>query len=316
MEYVYLACACGFFSIQFIFTKLYQKRTDGTLHAAMWCTLLSALSMLVIFFPANLIGSGRLLAIAPTAWLWGSIYAVCGVVCGACTILALKHGSVAAITVYTLLGGMVLPFLYGVLALGEQPSVWRYIGTAILIVSILPPLLMNSKPAGGEKRSLRSRITFTVCVILIFLTNGGVSVVTTASQRDEAMQAVMNETDFLLVTAILRVVLAAAIIVALSLRQRRSLMPTDAHTDKPATLAVLGLLAGIILVYSAFNGIGNFFNLACAKTMDASLQFPIISAACITLSALWALLFFREKPSKGDLIGIVLSLAGIVLYIF
>lgn len=316
MEYIYLACACGFFSIQFVFMKMYQNRTDGTLHAAMWAALLSALSMLVIFFPANLIGSGHLLAVVPSAWMWGTIYAVCGVVCGACTILAMKHGSVAAVTVYTLLGGMVLPFLYGVLALGEQPSLWRYVGTAILIVSILPPLFMNGKTGTGEQRSVRSRITFAVCVALIFLTNGGVSVITTASQRDEAMKAAMNETDFLLVTAILRAVMALVLIVVLSLKQRRSLRPTDTRTGKPAALAIIALLIGIILVYSAFNGIGNFFNLACAKTMDASLQFPIISAACIVLSAVWALIFFREKPSKGDLISIALSIVGIALYMF
>ena len=314
MQYVYLAGACAFFSVQFIFSKLYQRRTDGTLHAAMWSNLLGALAMLVIFFPANLIGSGRLLAVSPSAWMWGSIYSICGVVCGACTILALRHGSVAAVTVYTLLGGMVLPFFYGVIALGEQPSLWRIIGTVILVISALPPLFMTEKTT-GEKRSVRSRITFAVCVALIFLTNGGVSVITTASQRDPAMAAV-SSTDFLLVTAILRAVLAAVIIVALSLKQRRSPIPTDARSGKPATLAVMGLLGGIMLIYSAFNGIGNVFNLACAKTMDATLQYPVISAACITLSALWALLFFREKPSKGDLISIALSLVGIAMYIF
>lgn len=315
MEYLYLAGACAFFSVQFIFSKLYQRRTDGTLHAAMWSNLLGALAMLVIFFPANLIGSGRLLFATPSAWLWGLAYAACGVVCGACTILAMKHGSVAAVTVYTLLGGMVLPFIYGVLALGEQPSVWRYIGTVILVVSILPPLFMNGKTGTGEQRSVRSRITFAVCVALIFLTNGGVSVITTASQRDPAMAAV-NSTDFLLVTAVLRMAAAAVLIAILSAKQRRAFVPTDTRTGKPVTALVLGLLAGILFVYAACNGIGNVFNLECAKTMDASLQFPIISAACIVLSAVWALIFFREKPSKGDLISIALSIVGIVLYMF
>jgi drug/metabolite transporter (DMT)-like permease len=227
----------------------------------------------------------------------------------------MKHGSVAAVTVYTLLGGMVLPFIYGVAALGEQPSLWRYIGTVILIVSILPPLFMNGKTGTGEKHSLRSRITYAVCVSLIFLTNGGVSVITTASQRDPSM-ATVGSTDFLLTTAILRAAVAVVLIACLSAKQRRAFVPTDIRTGKPVTVLVLGLLAGILLLYAACNGVGNVFNLECAKTMDASLQFPIISAACIVLSAVWALIFFREKPSKGDLISIALSIAGIALYMF
>ena len=314
MEYIYLAAACGFFGFQFIFSKLYQRRTDGTLHAALWSALLSMVAMFLFFIPYNLILHGHVLVTNPAAWMWGCAYAVCGVVCSVCTLLAMKTGSVSAVVVYCLLGGMVLPALYGIFFEHEQPSVWRWIGLAVLTVAILPPMFLNGKKADTEAHSTKDRVIYVICSLLVFLTNGGVSIITTVASR-YALDEACTDTDFLLICSALRLAMAAVLVAVVSL-SRKQFLPVDRKTGRSAAGIVMLLLFGILLCYTVLNGMGNVFNLLCAKTMDATIQYPVISASCIVISTVAAYFIFKEKPGRGDLIGVILSIIGIVLCVF
>ena len=50
--------------------------------------------------------------------------------------------------------------------------------------------------------------------------------------------------------------------------------------------------------------------------MDASVQFPLLSAGVIALTARFGRIFFREKITPQALTGLFLSLVGFVFYMF
>ena len=315
MEYGFLAGACICFSLQFIFSKLFQRRTDGTVHASMWSNLLSGISIFLIFFCIN----GFKVAVTGGSAALAVLYAASSIICTCASLIGMTSTTVAVITLYTLLGGVILPFFYGVIALGERPSVFRWTGVSLLILASIAPYVINNaldKKAGAERTgSTRSgRIKAAVCCALVFLTNGLISIATNAAER---IPDPVGSNDFLLFSTVLRILAAAVLLIIITVRKKSSVsLPVDPASGAPVTSKAFLILFVISFFYAALNGAGNLFSLTCAKTMDASLQFPIISAACIVFSAIIGLVIFREKPGKGDLVGIVLAVAGIVFSIF
>ncbi len=326
MEYVFLAASCICFSAQFIFSKLFQRRTDGTVHASMWSNILSGVSIFLIVFCLN----GFKVAFSGGSLLLALLYGLSSIICTCASLIGLSATSVAVITLYTLLGGVILPFFYGVFALLERPSVFRWIGVLLLIAATVVPYAVNAisgkkavgnaqgnsaveKSIGGNTDKLQ-KVKAAVCCGVVFLTNGLISIATNAATR---IADAVGSNDFLLQGTIIRVVCSAVILGFLVIRrENKNPLPKDPGTLSPIGLKGFSILFIISFFYALLNGAGNIFSLNCAKTMDASLQFPIISAACIVFSALIGLVVFKEKPGKGDLVGILLAVAGIVFSIF
>ena len=78
------------------------------------------------------------------------------------------------------------------------------------------------------------------------------------------------------------------------------------------TALTLALLTG---GYAVCNGAANVCSMQTAKTMDSSLQFPLLSAMVVVFTSLLAWGFFHEKPGRGDVVGLGLTVAGMALMI-
>ena len=83
---------------------------------------------------------------------------------------------------------------------------------------------------------------------------------------------------------------------------------------KKMTALLFLFIVGAAAAYAVCNTIGNIFSLQCLLTMDASLQFPILSAVVIVLTALFGRIFFGEKITKNTWISLAMSVAGIGLF--
>ena len=67
--------------------------------------------------------------------------------------------------------------------------------------------------------------------------------------------------------------------------------------------------------YAVCNGLANVCSMHTAKTMDSSLQFPLLSAMVVVFTALLAWAVFHEKPGRGDAAGLGLTVAGMALLV-
>ncbi len=320
MEYIFLAGACFCFSIQFIFNKLFSSKSDGSFNAGMWSALATALFMLVYLLPMG----NFALEISASALICSLLYTVSSLLCSGMTILAMKCGKLSVITTYMLLGGLVLPFVWGLIAYGEPFTVTKGIGIAVLLLSMLSSMIWDKlfdKQAAApntpsqEKPSLR----FYFYCFILFMTNGIVSIATTQSQK--AADAVSSDAFLILckIETAAAAVLIMLIIGMLRVRRGEKNGVKNAFVgivkEPPMTAKVFGILLASCALYAVCNGLGNIFSLNCAKTMDASIQFPVISAVVIVLGALFGLLFFREKIEKRDAAGLILAALGIVFFI-
>ncbi len=317
MDFIYLLIACAFFALQFIFQKLFEKRTVGGLSVCLWnqivCCIVGAAFLLI-----KAGGSLLFTAVTVPALIYALLYSASGMICSVATISAMGCGQVGAVGTYCLAGGMIVPFLYGILALDEEAGLFKWLGMLVLCASLIPSVMGSSgSGSSGGKSGEKSSVRFVVYSVIVFLTNGLVSVF---SKMHQISPAAMSEDGFMLLSAGIRLAAGLAIILALaSFRRMRG--EREAYRNAfwniarvPMTGTLFILLFAVAGTYSVCNTLGNLFSLRCMVTMDASIQFPILSAVVIVLTALFGRIFFGEKITKGSAVSLIMSVAGIGLF--
>ena len=137
MKYYFLVLvAVVALAVSFCLTKKYQKNAgDGFIYGLLFnilCGFLTAVCFLVIAWVID----GNALRLT----LFSVILAVLmAVFSGAYTIIGFRimaHGSVAIYTLFLMLGGMMLPYFYGLLFLSERFSVLRLCGLILMVLSL------------------------------------------------------------------------------------------------------------------------------------------------------------------------------------
>lgn len=311
MEYLLLLGACVFFSLQFIFQKFFERRAASGLKVCLWNVLVCGILTAVFMFAKT----GKLPQnVTSAAFLYSLLYSISGIICSVASIAAMHCGNVSVISTYCLAGGMVLPYFYGIVSLGEETGIFKWLGIFVLCLSLIPAVMVKSE---GTEHSKRDNVWLFILCVLIFLTNGLVSIF---SKMHQISPAAIDENQFVCLSAIIRLVIVlvvqfilAAVHFAKGEKQvLRSMFLEIGECRMTVKLFVLLIvLAG---GYAVCNAVGNLFSLRCMMTMDASIQFPVLSAVVIILSAVFGRVIFKEKLTRNTLISLALSAAGIALF--
>lgn len=311
MTYFYLALSCILFSAQFIFSKLYQKNSNNTLIAANWMSIFSSVWMFLIFFVFN----NFTFEISAVSVLYAFFYSVISILCSISSFFAMSLGKVSTVTLYTLLGGFILPFFYGIAFLKEELTVFKVFGLILMFFSFLPTALSKDDKS-KQAKSKKSFYFFLFLCISVFLLNGMISIISKAHQINENA---VGTNDFLILSAVFRFMLSSVVVLILTSIKKtkekkfiRAIFSGVTPNSSFKWIMILFLIAG---GYAIMNGMGNFFSLTCAKTMDSSIQFPIISGTVVPLTAVFSWIFIKEKIKKKDMAGMVLAIAGILMFI-
>lgn len=295
--YVLILFAVLCFTLQFVFTRLYSRTVRET--------PVTALGMLVVFGAVGaltaLVGRGGLPAYSPVSLWLAAAFAAVMVPYYTLGIKALSLGPLAVYSTFMMLGGMLLPFLFGILWLSETPTAGKVAGCVLLSAAIL----LQGLASGHGGRGGPTGRFFLLC-LAIFVINGMTGVI---SQTHAIEPQGVDEWSFLFYSSTLTAAFAALLLAA-RLRPGR-------HSGGEGLRPLLSwrplLLAAAL---SLCNHAGNLLILHAAPHVDASVQFPLISGGTIALSALAALLLFREKPSRLEAVAILGACLSTVLFAF
>ncbi len=311
MDFLFLMIACLFFSVQFVFQKCFQKNTKSGFSISIWNQFTMNITMaLYLILTAGFIKEFSLPSLGYTL-----LYAISGLTCSVSSLFAMRYGKMSVVTTFCLLGGMVLPFFYGILFLKEDITLWKLLGILVLIGSMIPSFLAKSED--DVKSNGNGKGMFNLFCLLVFAGNGMVSV---ASKAHQISPNAIDTDSFVLQNALVSLVFATIILLVRTVLVAREGDKTPLKTvfyeigKEKMTGKLFGILAGLAACYALCNGLGNIFSLRCALTMDSSIQFPLLSGVVIFLTAIFGWLFFKEKIGKSNLVSLTLTLVGIGLF--
>ena len=301
--YLMLIGAVLLFSVQFVFSKCYQREKGSTFFYSMVFSVITG----AVSIPYFLLLNGGRLELTPFSLALSVVYSIDSL---ACTVFGVKTLSRANLSVYSLfmmLGGMLLPFLYG-FTLGEKMTVLK--GVAMLLV--LFSMVFTLKKEDGKKTDL-----FTVvCYAAIFVTNGLTGVMTFMHQR--ATLAAVSASGFLLLANIVKTVLALVvgigILIYAKIKGENAVAVQGAVGGKRASSTIRSwiIAVGCSLGFAFVNGTGSLLSTLTASYIEAGIQSTIGTGGCLLMSALFGVLF-GEKITKKTVLTLALALAGTVL---
>ena len=278
LYYTLVIISTVLFSLQFLFTQRFQE-TSGT---GMKPTLVFSLyKSLVIIFMMLLI-SGFKIGFSWFSLLMATVYAVSSMAMSYYSLKAFAVANLSVYSVFSMLGGMILPFFLGVLFFDEGDKlVFKIICCALIVVAVL----LNIKSGKQDKKAL-------FYYFAVFVLNGMSGVISKLHQSSP--YSPVDSTSFMLWSSVVTVVLSAAWLLI-------------AYRQIPL---VKGKNIFFVTGYGVFNGLGNLFLLIALSGesgLPASVQYPLVTGGVMVCSTIISTIR-KEKLTVREYIATFIAL--------
>lgn len=289
-NYVMLILADILLAMNIAFSKVYQTSEGTTLAAGMKYNALAGLFTTIYFFVIN----GFQVHITLYSCIMAFAKTVLVVSYTFFGFRLLKMGSMALYTLFLMIGGMSVPYVWGLAFLGEQFS---WLRTAALVLILAGVILANLSKGETNLKVLL------MCVAVFFL-NGFVSVISKLHSI-EIVHATVNADDFVLIGGFIQFVFCGTGY----LLTRKSLVSNSKkrlHWSKILLLVAIGSILG---------GVSYLLQLFGAEKLPATVIYPFVTAGSIIFSTFMGIFVFKEKISKKMIISVCLCFIGTLMFL-
>ena len=281
LYYLLLVLATVLFAFQFFFNQQFQRLRGNTLEASL---TFSAYVHTVICV--------MMLCINGFEWRWSwfsagmaLIRAMIDISFGYCSIQVLSCANLSVYSTFSMLGGMLLPFVYGVAFAGEAFTLTKFL--CCMLISLA--LLLTAEKGKHSRKSL-------FYYFAVFTLNGLYGVVASLHQKFPMLAV---DSQSFSATASLFTVIIAVVFMLLKMKKLPVL--------KKPEIKIVGL-------FGVFCGMGNLLLLIALKYVNASVQYPIITGGTMVMSTVICL-FRKETLTKRDILATAIAFAATVLII-
>lgn len=282
MYYLLVLSAVFLFSLQFLFNQKFQQNRGESLESALEFSLYKSIVIVVIML---FIGKFSI-QITPFSVLMATLYAVSGIAMTAFSMKAFAVANLSVYSVFSMLGGMLLPFVLGIGFYNEELSLFKLLCCLLIIVSVL----LNIKKGKQDKKAI-------LYYMAVFVLNGMAGVLSKIHQSSSLPHT--DSTGFMLISSLITAVISAVWLLV--------------------SYKKIPLIKGKNLLYTAgygvFNGIGNLFLLISLSNLPASVQYPLVTGGVMVFSTAISALR-KEKITAKEYVAAGISFVASVLMAF
>lgn len=286
MDYIFLISSAILFAVSFCFDNIYQEKCGTSAYAGFKYNMYIGLMGTILFLIVN--GFRCSFTWYSVIFAFLAAFAV-----AAYKIVGMKimqEGSMAIYTIFLMSGGMIVPYLWGILFLGETITINNIAGLLILTIAVV---LSYYSKEGFTKKQLF------LCV-LVFLLNG-MSAVVGKLHQIEKVYPIVNTTDFSIISNLMRFLLSGILLLPFKKEEN-----TYVEMKKIFPVIIFSAIAG---------GVAELFNLLCAISVPATVLYPVLTGGTIMFSVIASRIFFKEKITGKVLLGIILCFVGSALFV-
>ncbi len=279
MYYLLILLSVLMFGGNFALNDLYRRKQGSSLKISLQFSLITALAGTLFLLAVNKFT----FEYTPFTLLMGAASALNSIAFTFCSFKALGSIDLSLFSLYSMLGGMVLPFLQGILFYGEALTVAKILCLLLITAALL--LTVNKKVKKGGA----------IYYAGIFILNGMAGVISKLFTSAPFPKA--DAASFSILSALCSVALSGGILLLW-----RKGEPTPKNT-----LASLGIgtLAGIL------SRLANFILVIALAYVDVSVQYPMVTGGVMIVST--ALCYFTEKkPTKKEMLSVLLAFFGML----
>lgn len=216
-------------------------------------------------------------------------------------IEALKGCSLIINQMFTV-SSLIIPCVVGIFLFGEPMSVWQWLGLALFICSMYFMVSTDKQKKDAQKISLKTL----VMLLLVMLSSGGTMVV----QKAFGISVPNGNTalyTFLIfaITAIFLYLFYGLSTCVAGKTERNG----DAGIRRTKPLSKKLLVCGAFLAFAVF--VINLLVTELGKTVPSAILFSVSYAICILITLLVGCLYYKEKITWRNIMGIVLCVGAL-----
>jgi len=289
ISYILLVFADILLAASFGFQKKFQKDYGSTSHSSLFYNAIIGLFSAIIFLLIN----GFRINISVYSFIMGMAFSLVIMLYIIAGFKIMERGNMSLYTLFLMSGGMTIPYIWGILFLDEDLSIFRSIGLVLILIAII---LSNSGAKKLDKKQLM------LCIAVFFL-NGASSVISKTHQISPMTQNV-SSSDFVFITSIVKFIICVGILVF------------KKFSDKSLNINIpIKKAAPLIFIAAIADSTSFMLQLIGAKNLPATVLYPFITGGSIILTALCGLFVFKEQLTKRQWAGISICFVGTLLFL-
>ena len=294
IDYLMAMGSVALIALGFIIQKVYQRATDSSAKSSSAYSLISAALSLLFLIIMN----GMTLEITAYSAINATLRALCGLAYTVIGFKIMKEGSVAYYMLFLMSGGMLLPAIYGWIFLREPVLPLHLIGVLIILFALVLSNLGEEKP----------KPKVILMCLMVFVLNGFVSIFSKLHQVCTDYE-IVSTAAYAALGTLASLITSFGLLVFSNLKSSKK----DNASLQNSRFNYKALL--MIPIASVIGVISSLMQLECAKTLPASMLYPIITGGTVGLTGIFAAVLFKEKLSKRGLVGVILCVLGTVFFI-
>lgn len=254
--YLMIVVSVCLFSSQFMFNSKYADENGNTWSASIKFSLYSSIFGFVALAVINKFNFDISLFSAIVA----VVYSIICIGLSYSSIKAFAYANLSVYSVFAMIGGMILPFVYGIIS-GEEFKLIRLV--CCVLIAICVSLAINKQ--SSQKKAIKYYIA-------VFILNGMVGVVSKFHQSN--LELCVDSGSFMMLTKVFTFIFCVVLILAQK--------GYDFSISKKS-----GVYAALCAVV---NSVGNLLLLIALLHVPASVQYPIVTGGTIVVSTIFSLI--------------------------
>ena len=277
----------------FALQDLYREKRGSRLIISMEVACIGSLAGLVVLLIIN----GFSFDFSAFTILMAAFAAINAIAFIFCTFKALEHINLSLFSLYAMLGGMMLPFLQGILFFNEGFTPAKGICVAFICLALICTV---------ERSENRKGAIFYAGIFVLNGMSGVISKLFTAAdfpKSDAAGYSIWVATMTACFSGLVWIMLVI-------LEKHRSNYKADLIPKEPLKIR-LGAY-GICALCGTISQVANFLLVIALAYVDASVQYPMITGGTMIVSTI--LSCFRGKiPKKREILSVGFAFVGMLL---
>ena len=298
--YLLVFIAITLFGASFFTNGRYQQRVGASFTSSMVLSagvgLFGCIGLLCF--------SGFRLSATPFTVLMALLFAVSGLCLSLCTVFSLERASLSLFSAFSMIGGMILPSVVGMIFFGEKLTLCKGICYVLTVIG----LSLTIKRDSGKKAFLS--------YVGVFFFNGSCAAISTVFSKADFEKA--GSSDYSILSAAFRFVLAVIVLPAAVYLARKK--AASAGTEAPPSNVLRRYISPAVIILLALGGIlntvGNYL-LPIAMIdggLDGSVVYPMITGGVMIISTALGFLN-KRKPTLREILAVAVCTLGLLVLV-
>ena len=286
-HYLLIMLSTVIFGANFICTDLYRRERGTSVMISLQYSFVSCAASLLVFLAMN----GFRFDCTPFIFIMGLLSALVGFGFSICSFKSLGIINLSLYSLFSMLGGMVLPFLQGILFFGEPVTVANLVAFVMIVIALIITVERGGHKKGG-----------TIYYIGVFVLNGMSGVMSKIVNVAPFDKGADPRISYSVMSGFLSLLISGLLLLYFA----------EKHPEK---LPKMSLRSNLICGASGVaNRLANYILMIALLAVPSSVQYPMVTGGVMIVSTVAAFIM-KTKPTKRELISVAIAFAALVVIV-